>query len=192
MKRVLVVLVLAGCTSTVMMEDPCACVVIPTMDGALSMAIGRDAVTFDGETDGTAAQTLPISGFLFSPDVQFYSVTGIKVETLDGLGFEAVWGDPVDMTAPAIMQSFYFAEDSLSTVAWEDGRSFDLGPQGGQVTVNEIVAQPQGGWRVRASYTAQVCPDEEGSCLNLSGSFAFDAEELPAPAQASGLISTAS
>ena len=191
MKRVLAVLALAGCSTTVVMEDPCACVVIPTMDGALSMAIGRQAVTFDREIEGTTTQTIPISGLLFSPDMQFYSVTGVKVESLGGIGFEAVWRDPVDMTRPAAMQSFTFYQDSLSTVAWEDGQVFDLGPQGGQVSVNEIIAKPEGGWRVRADYAAQVCSNADGSCLNLSGSFAFDAEQLPGPAQSSGLLAAA-
>jgi hypothetical protein len=192
LKRVLAVLALAGCSTTVMMEDPCACVVIPTMDGALSMAIGRQAVAFDGDTDGATADTLPISGLLFSPDMQFYSVTGVKVESLSGIGFEALWSEPADITRPAAMQSLFFEEDALASVAWEDGRSFDLGPQGGQVTLNEIVPRPEGGWRVRASYAAQACDEESGACLNLSGSFAFDAEQLPATAQANGLVAASS
>jgi hypothetical protein len=192
LKRVLAVLALAGCSTTVVMDDSCACVVIPTMDGALSMAIGRQAIAFDGDTDGTTADTLAISGLLFSPDMQFYSVTGVKVESLGGIGFEAVWTDPVNLTRPAPMQSFFFDEDRLASVSWEDSRAFDLGPQGGQVTVNEIVPRPEGGWRVRAGYAAQVCDEDSGACLNLSGSFAFDAEQLPAAAQASGLLAGSS
>lgn len=192
MQRVLVVLALAGCTTTVVMEDPCACVVIPTMNGALSMAIGSQPVTFDGETDGEVVNTIPIGGLLFSPALQFYSTTGLKIESLGGIGFEAVWSDPVDMTRPAPMESFFFDDASRSAVSWDEGRSFDLGPRGGQVIVNAIVPRPEGGWRVRASYTAQVCHEESSVCLDLSGTFAFDAEQLPDAAQASGLVAAAS
>jgi hypothetical protein len=194
MKRALVVLALAGCTTTttVMMEDPCACVVLPTMNGALSMAMGRQAVGFDGDAEGSVVETLPISGFLFAAEMDFYSSTGVKVEGLAGIGFEAVWSEPVDMRRPAAMVSFLFNEDELSSVASGGGRSFDLGPEGGQVTVNEIVPRPEGGWRVRASYAVQACDEGGGGCENLSGSFAFDAGQLPEAAAASGLVAAAS
>jgi hypothetical protein len=197
MKRTVVILVLAGCSSTVMMEDPCACVIIPDMDGLVSLAVDGRAVEFDGPSS-----TLPVAGNLYTVEetlntttgesFQAWTDNGLTVSAMDGISFTASWGpDPdFDFTRPGAITEAYYDTDVRADVEWEANESFRLGPQGGTLTLREIAPRAEGGYRVRGSYSAQVCPEESGNCIRLTGTFAFDFADptLPGIGNAQALV----
>jgi hypothetical protein len=191
MKHFLAVLALSGCSSVVVMQDPCACVVMPTMNGALSMALARQAVTFDGGQDTGAEDTLPIEGFVFWPEMS-YASTGVRIAAFSGLAFESVWDEGEELTGDAQIVSLSFQNDVLTGIDFDNSQYYELGPQGGMLRLREIVPGAEGGWRVRGDYRAQICLEDNSGCTTAQGSFAFDAAELPPGAEASGLVSTGS
>lgn len=167
----------AACASTAPVA-PCACVVIPDLNGLTSLALDGRALAFAG-----GEPTMAITGGL-------YAASDYQTETnlvLDGSGFglAASWGanPAADLTVPAALTDLGY----LRVIAHGDlaeSESLTLGPRGGTLTLREIAPRPEGGYRVRGSFSGQVCLDAEAGtgCMPAAGNFAFDAGVLPAGA----------
>lgn len=164
----------AACAGTAPVA-PCACVVIPDLNGLTSLALDGEALAVEG-----GEPTMAITGGL-------YAASDYQTETnlvLDGSGFglSASWGaDPAaDLAVPARLTDMTW----LRVIAHGDlaeSETLDLGPAGGTLTLREVAPRAEGGWRVRGSFAAQLCLDPESGtgCLPATGNFAFDAEVLP-------------
>ncbi len=195
MKRAVVILALAGCSSTMMIDDPCACIIIPDMNGLVSLAVDGSAVEFDGPSS-----TLPVEGKLYTVDetlsttsgeiIRVWSSNGLSISAMDDFSFTASWGsDPnFDFTRPGTITEVSYDTDVRADVESDAYASYRLGAQGGTVTLREIAPLPEGGYRVRGSYSAQVCPEESGNCARLTGTFAFDDPTLPGIGNAQALV----
>ncbi len=164
----------AACAATVPVT-PCACVILPDLNGLTSLSLDGRAVIFDeGEP------TMPITGGL-------YEASATQTETnlaLSGSGFdlEASWGtDPAaDLSAPAaLIDAGYQRVVAHGDLA--EAELLGLGPAGGTLTLREIAPRADGGWRVRGSFAAQLCLDAQAGtgCLAATGNFAFDWGTLP-------------
>ena len=180
MRYLIACAVLAGCAAAVPTIDPCACMVIPDPNGAASASLNGQALLLE-DSSGGAADTVGVYGsFQTSEDGAGTVTHGVAVEALRGLSMVGEWpaGAGWGTGRAAALSQFSFFPDLRADV---EGQSifFDLGPQGGTLTLREIVAE-EGGWRVRGGYDAQACPETgDSACVRLTGTFAFSVDDLP-------------
>ena len=93
-----------------------------------------------------------------------------------------------DFTRPGAITKACFDTDDKANIESEASLSFKLGPQGGTLTLRRIAPLPDGGFRVRGCYSAQLCPAGPRNCARLNGTFAFDDPNLPKIGNAQALI----
>lgn len=189
MRHLSALVLLAGCASAIPFDDPCACVIIPEINGAISLAMFGAALTFDDDISPT--ESMPVTGNLFGVAVGGASANFLDIEGMDGVSLSASWGNTTsfDMAAPAALTDLYFQTSARADTEFAESAAYDLGPQGGTLRLREIVADPDGGYRVRGGFSGQVCnSDAVDDCTTLTGNFAFDAPTLPANGNATTLI----
>jgi len=154
-------LTVAACLATPTLP-PCACVVVPEVDGALNMSFQGRAVTFE-----EGAQTSLEGG-------------------MDEAGLVVLTGFDVDVVArldPAAPGTWAGAERfSVTQSAGPEVLRYSAGP--GEIALRIREAVPQtGGFRVRGDYRGTLCRSADGgtpTCGPVNGTFAFD-EPGPLP-----------
>ena len=185
MRHLVAVTVLAGCASAVPSGDPCACVVLPDPNGAMSVAFDGTPLQLDGD-EGGAYDTTPVFGSFFtSEDGRSVVTHGIGVDAAAGFGISAEWapGAGYGTATPADVTSVFFMTGLRADTEYISGTAYALGPAGGTLHLRQIEARDDGDWRVRGDYAAQVCPETGvGPCATLTGEFAYTVNELPDPA----------
>lgn len=193
MRHLIALCLLAGCT---MSEPiPVSGVVDLSMNGLVSLSLDGAAQRFAGAEPATTA---PVQGRLSSTadvltlasgaTMRASSANNLTLAAYDGISLDAVWNraDSFDITTPARLESLIL--DTADLVGSGDIR-LTLGPQGGTLTLREIVPADGGGWRIRGSYSAQGCAeDNPGTCRTLTGTFAFTQGSLPANGNVAALL----
>jgi len=184
MRRIIALCLLAGCT----MSDPMPVggVVDLSMNGLISLSLDGLPQRFAGSDPASSA---PVQGNFSSTADVLTLASGATMRASDantltlgangGVSLTAVWNraDSFDATSPARIESLSL--DTGSLVDAGDTR-LTLGPQGGTLTLREIVPTESGGWRIRGNYTAQGCAtDAPSACRTLIGTFAFTQDTLP-------------
>jgi hypothetical protein len=193
MRHLIALCLLAGCT----MSDPVPVsgVVDLSMNGLVSLSLDGAAQRFDRAEPATTA---PVQGRLSSTadvltlasgaTMRASSANSLTLDAYDGVSLNAIWNraDSFDIAAPARLESLI-----LDTADLVDGGEtrLTLGPQGGTLTLREIVPADGGGWRIRGSYSAQGCAqDSPGTCRMLTGTFAFTQSSLPTNGNIAALL----